>query len=141
MSRYSVSRRKTQKESNCQNCNGKFWYKPSQSTGKYCTNKCYQESRRMENSLKFQEGKLHIKSMKAHLIDQNGDLCSMCGISSWNGKPLSLDIDHVDGNSQNNLPENLRLLCPNCHRQTESWGYKQSRIDMNILGRRKLGTI
>lgn len=50
--------------------------------------------------------------------------CSKCNISSWNGERISLQLDHMDGDSRNNLLENLRLLCPNCHSQTENFGSK-----------------
>lgn len=44
--------------------------------------------------------------------------CSLCGLEpSWRGQPLTLEIDHEDGDWLNNLPENLRYLCPNCHSQ------------------------
>ena len=42
----------------------------------------------------------------------------------YNGQPLSLQLDHVDGNANNDMPSNLRLLCPNCHTQTENFGSK-----------------
>ena len=48
-------------------------------------------------------------------------------------KKLCLQIDHIDGNCENNKPDNLRFLCPNCHTQTETWGIKNKNI-----GRRKL---
>lgn len=35
----------------------------------------------------------------------------------WNSKPLVLEVDHIDGNSVNDLPDNLRFLCPDCHSQ------------------------
>lgn len=45
-----------------------------------------------------------------------------CGISDWNNAPITLDVDHIDGNYLNCLQENLRFLCPNCHRQTPTFG-------------------
>lgn len=50
--------------------------------------------------------------------------CSECGISSWNSKYIVLQIDHVNGNPYDHRLENLRLLCPNCHSQTETYGNK-----------------
>ena len=47
--------------------------------------------------------------------------CSMCGIKTWNGKEISLELDHINGDAANNNLENLRLLCPNCHSQTDTF--------------------
>lgn len=49
--------------------------------------------------------------------------CSICSLIDWQGAPLKLHIDHRDGNWRNNTVENLRYLCPNCHTQTETYGY------------------
>lgn len=49
----------------------------------------------------------------------------MCGIGNeWNGKPLTLQLDHINGDHSDNRLENLRILCPNCHSQTSTWGMK-----------------
>jgi Zn finger protein HypA/HybF involved in hydrogenase expression len=47
--------------------------------------------------------------------------CNNCGISNWNNKPISLELEHKDGNYKNNSPENIELLCPNCHSQTPTF--------------------
>ena len=47
--------------------------------------------------------------------------CEICKISEWNGEPLSMQLDHIDGNSHNHKLENLRMTCPNCHSQTETY--------------------
>ncbi|MFG2997088.1 HNH endonuclease [Streptomyces sp. NPDC048340] len=48
--------------------------------------------------------------------------CAMCGIEpTWQGCPLPLEVDHLDGDWRNNQPENLRLVCPNCHSTTDTY--------------------
>jgi 5-methylcytosine-specific restriction endonuclease McrA len=46
----------------------------------------------------------------------------VCGFSRWQGKPISLHVDHVDGNPYDHSLSNLRLICPNCHTQTPTYG-------------------
>ncbi|MEU6590176.1 HNH endonuclease [Streptomyces sp. NPDC046881] len=48
--------------------------------------------------------------------------CARCGVGpEWRGRPMTLEIDHVDGDWHDNRRENLRLLCPNCHAITRTW--------------------
>lgn len=47
--------------------------------------------------------------------------CEICNIENWQGKPLRLQIHHIDGNRSNNNLENLQILCPNCHSQTDNF--------------------
>lgn len=58
---------------------------------------------------------------KKILISELGHKCQSCDNSEWLGKPITLELEHVDGDSLNNTRENLKLLCPNCHSQTETW--------------------
>jgi len=44
-----------------------------------------------------------------------------CVKNTWNGTPLRLDVNHIDGNSHNNDPQNVELLCCNCHSQTPTY--------------------
>lgn len=55
------------------------------------------------------------------LVRMRGHRCEECGLSEWLGKPIPLQLDHLDGNSDNNSEGNLRLLCPNCHALTPNF--------------------
>jgi hypothetical protein len=47
--------------------------------------------------------------------------CESCGITEWNGKPAPLELDHINGIRTDNRLENLRIICPNCHAQTDTY--------------------
>ena len=99
---------------------------------KFChNNKCQHEHAR---KMAIETGIAGKRSTKRHLIETRGYKCEMCDISEWRGQKLALDFDHIDGNSNNNSLDNVRLLCPNCHSQTETYKSKNTG-----KGRGKLG--
>lgn len=114
------------KKYSCLNCGTENNWSYS-STNKYCDSKCFQEHRwntvtkpRIELG-----GNSDPATRKKYLAEVRGDVCECCNIGSeYNGKPLVLQLDHIDGNSDNNNVINLRLLCPNCHSQTETYAAK-----------------
>ncbi len=107
----------------CINCSKTFIYNKSSSCGKYCGNKCQQEFILLTQTLpKAEQGIITEHStLKRVILLNNPYQCSFCNISTWNDKSIVLELDHIDGNSDNNFLNNLRLLCPNCHSQTETY--------------------
>ena len=62
--------------------------------------------------------------VKRYLVETYGEQCQLCGWEELNthSKKIPIHIHHIDGNTMNNHPENLQLLCPNCHSLTETFG-------------------
>lgn len=54
--------------------------------------------------------------------------CVICSINKWRDGKINLEIDHIDGNSNDNRIANLRFLCPNCHSQTSTFGFRGKNI-------------
>lgn len=57
-------------------------------------------------------------SLREQLSVLQEERCAECGIKTWQGKALVLELHHIDGNHENENLDNLKLLCPNCHSQT-----------------------
>lgn len=65
-----------------------------------------------------------VRLLRAGLLKNE---CAVCGLIEWRGVPLSLHIDHVNGVKDDHRLENLRMLCPNCHSQTPTYGGKNAK--------------
>lgn len=95
---------------------------------KYCGIECQLAYKwKNEDIPKVESGKCTSSSrlLKPYLIEKYGEYCFNCKQGPiWDKKPLVLQLDHIDGDSDNNFPSNIRLLCPNCHTQTPNFGSK-----------------
>lgn len=70
---------------------------------------------------------MHNRALRRIILENNllSYCCALCGQSDiHNGLPLTLQLDHIDGDNKNNNIDNLRFLCPNCHTQTPTYGKK-----------------
>lgn len=84
----------------------------------YCSRSC----RKRHTLEKFVNGLIHDrKTLKHILIEKYNNICQICNLTHWNKCIISLEIDHIDGDAGNNQPENIRLICPNCHSTTSTW--------------------
>lgn len=67
--------------------------------------------------------------VKMRLLSEGVKLerCERCGVTDWEGHALCFELHHINGNGRDNRIENLQLLCPNCHSQTDTWGGRNKR--------------
>ncbi len=110
----------------CLNCNNLIPFKGYTYSHMYCDNKCQLDLRSKttfaKNKKLFLEGKLHNRpAIRKVLTDIRGHKCESCGIEDWQGNHITLQVDHINGDPYNDKPDNLRLICPNCHSQTDSF--------------------
>lgn len=66
----------------------------------------------------YQSNKLRIRLLRENVKEHR---CEKCLREEWNDVPIPLELNHIDGNRHNHLYENLEVLCPNCHAQTDTY--------------------
>jgi hypothetical protein len=88
---------------------------PKKVANKYCS-AC--SEKRVYNKVTTLANAKSDKTRKLVLLEQREHRCAVCGLAEWLQQPIPLELDHIDGDTDNNGAENLRLVCPNCHAQT-----------------------
>lgn len=119
--KYNERKRKeyhARKTKQCLNCN-------AVTTNKYCDSSCQNEHRQKLVFEKIEAGNITFdhRQYKKFLIHKHGEKCMECGWCERNktsGK-IPVELEHMDGNSENNSLDNLKLLCPNCHSLTPTY--------------------
>lgn len=135
----------------CPVCNTYFPFKGYSFNNKFCSIPCFQEQKRIDS--KAQEDNRYLlwlagspmgivnprPTIKKFVTKRDGYKCSKCGITDWNNEPISLWLDHKDGDASNNDPDNLRLMCPNCDSQSPTFGAKNYGRGRKSRGMRQYG--
>lgn len=103
----------------------------------FCSGKCAVLDRSARIDIDIESGKVVEKRRLRKFLLRKAPFCRCCGLSEWLGKPLALQIHHIDFNSENNVLGNVELLCPNCHSQTENYTGKGSRGTKRNFTKRK----
>lgn len=85
---------------------------------KYCSHDC---KTLHHTTQRFVAGTAGPRSIRTYLLKTRQHQCAVCQLTTWNAQPIALEVDHIDGDAQNNTENNLRLICPNCHAQTPTW--------------------
>ena len=82
---------------------------------KYCSMDCQFLYRNREKGIQIEQGLVKDpRTLKRWLKEHYGWKCSICGIEEWREQEAPLILDHIDGNSENCYPSNIRFVCPNC---------------------------
>ena len=106
-----------------------------QKMDKYCSNTCSGEGKLLESIERAKQGLVKERpTLRKVLARINGYTCECCGVSEWNGKEITLQVDHINGLANDNSIENLRLICPNCHSQSDTFGGRNKGQGRAALG-------
>ena len=105
----------------------------SKTVRKYCNNKCQSNKQQLDWEEKWFRGEVSGNNnsnycqirdrVRTYLFRVNDNKCSICGWGEMNPftNKIPLEVDHIDGDPYNTVPDNLRLICPNCHSLTKNY--------------------
>jgi len=88
----------------------------------------------LDNKVPMQSDKLKVRLINEGFLEPT---CAICERRYWVGETIPLQLDHINGNNDDNSLENLRLLCPNCHAQTPQYRLKDEFKDQTYSNRDK----
>ena len=116
----------------CKNCNSTLY-----SNKQFCCTECaneYKHKKKYEDFLKHPEkycrANYQPRIFKNDILKEQDNKCAICGcLPEHNEKPLVFILDHIDGHASNNRRSNLRLICPNCDSQLDTYKSKNKNGD------------
>jgi len=97
---------------------------------KFCSTYCASRMLKLNKIERFLNGELtdenvRQNTIREYLIKRQMGVCEICKMPPvWNSKGIIFIVDHIDGNYENNSPDNIRAICPNCSSQTDTFGSK-----------------
>lgn len=96
-----------------------------QSTNTYCSSECSQAAQRAKRTASVEAGEASAGRVKLYLLEKHGNVCQDVDCA-WDmmKRPIKVELEHIDGNSQNNQLSNCKLICPNCHSLTPTYKNK-----------------
>jgi RNA polymerase subunit RPABC4/transcription elongation factor Spt4 len=79
----------------------------------------------LNNQKEFEKIIITGRFLKKHILKEQNNCCDICkNKNEWNGKPIVFVLDHINGDASNNRRENIRLVCPNCDSQLDTFKSK-----------------
>lgn len=101
----------------CLNCGDEC----KKNASKFCSKECHIEYKMLSA---ISNSTASHKTTKKYLLAKFGNICNICGITEWNNKIIKMELEHINGNSEDNTLDNVCLICPNCHSQTDTYKAK-----------------
>ena len=119
------SRKDRRPDFTCMHCNNTK--KSSHNGQTFCDNICAHEYKTTLTFKSFEEGNvISHRLCKKYWISKDRR-CHTCNLEEWQGEPIPLELDHINGDGTDNTIGNTRIICPNCHAQTHNYKSKKQR--------------
>lgn len=125
----NVSMHERHKSRRCSICNIPIWDSNKSGLCKGCK-KQINDKNKIDYWLKTGNTQCSVQTtlrncIRQYILDSQSGKCAICGLAQkWNGKHLNFILDHIDGDASNNDRDNLRLICPNCDSQLDTYKSK-----------------